>query len=44
MGDRPLFQRFYYDHIVRNEKDCSEIWDYIEFNPERWAEDSLFAE
>ena len=40
----PLFQRFFYDHIVRNEKDYGEVWAYIEENPLRWAEDSLFAE
>ena len=39
----PLFQRFFYDHIIRNEQDYGEIWAYIEENPFRWTEDSLFA-
>ena len=43
-GKGPLFQRFYYDHIIRNEKDYGEVWAYIEENPLRWAEDDLFAE
>lgn len=44
LGEKPLWQRAYYDHIIRNEKDHSEIWAYIEYNPLRWAEDSLYAE
>ena len=43
-GDGPLFQRFYYDHIIRDEKDYGEVWAYIEENPLRWAEDDLFTE
>lgn len=43
LGDKPLWQRAYYDHVVRNEKDYAEIWDYMEFNPLRWAEDDLFV-
>lgn len=42
-SEGPLFQRFYYDHIIRDEKDYGEIWAYIEENPLRWAEDSLFV-
>ena len=38
-----VWQRGYYDHIIRNEKDHSEILAYIEENPLRWAEDSLFV-
>ena len=35
----PLWQRNYYDHIIRNQREMSRIWDYIETNPMRWAED-----
>jgi REP element-mobilizing transposase RayT len=35
----PLWQRNYYDHIIRNDREMSRIWDYIETNPIRWAED-----
>ena len=31
-----LFQRSYYDHIIRNQKDYDEIWQYIENNPKKW--------
>ena len=29
----PVFQRSFYDHVIRNEQDYIEIWDYIENNP-----------
>ena len=34
-----VWQRSYYDHIIRNETDYKKIWDYIENNPARWATD-----
>ena len=34
-----LWQRSYYDHIVRNEEDYRQIADYIKTNPARWSED-----
>ena len=33
----PLFQRSYYDHVIRNQKDYDEIWEYIENNPHKWV-------
>ena len=32
-----IFQRSYYDHVVRNQQDYNEIWEYIENNPRKWA-------
>ena len=32
----PIFQRSYYDHVVRNQRDYNEIWEYIENNPRKW--------
>ena len=32
----PIFQRSYYDHVIRNEQDYNEIWKYIENNPSKW--------
>ena len=32
-----LFQRSYYDHVIRNQKDYDEIWQYIENNPRKWV-------
>ena len=31
-----LFQRSYYDHVIRNQQDYDEIWEYIENNPRKW--------
>lgn len=28
-----LFQRSYYDHIIRNQRDYDEVWEYMENNP-----------
>ena len=35
-GER-VFQRSYYDHVIRNQRDYDEIWQYIENNPRKWA-------
>ena len=43
LGGKPLFQRSFYDHVIRGEKDYSETWAYIDGNPGRWAEDELYA-
>lgn len=39
-----LWQRGYYEHIIRNEQDYLQIWEYIENNPVRWAEDRYYNE
>jgi len=36
-----LWQRNYYEHIIRNDADLNRIRAYIENNPARWAQDSL---
>ena len=36
-----VWQRNYYEHIVRNEVDHQSIWNYIQVNPQRWDEDQL---
>jgi putative transposase len=35
----PLWQRGYYEHIIRNEKDLNNIRDYIVNNPIKWFYD-----
>jgi putative transposase len=35
----PLWQRDYYEHIVRDEEDLSRIRQYIVDNPVKWEED-----
>ncbi len=39
---KPIFQRSFYDHIIRDGKDYLRIWNYIESNPQKWAEDKYF--
>jgi len=38
-----IWQRNYYDHIVRDEKSLNEIRRYIIENPARWQDDSLYV-
>ena len=33
----PIFQRSYYDHVIRNQQDYDSVWEYIENNPRKWA-------
>ncbi len=35
----PVWQRNYYEHIIRNEREMDHIRRYLESNPIRWAED-----
>ncbi len=35
----PVWQRNYYEHVIRNEIDLDEIRQYIENNPAKWLED-----
>ena len=32
-----LFQRSYYDHVIRNQWDYDAAWQYIENNPKKWV-------
>lgn len=36
-----LWQRNYYEHIIRDQADYDRIAEYIENNPRQWAEDTL---
>ncbi len=31
-----IWQGRYYDHIIRNQQDYDEVWEYIENNPRKW--------
>ena len=37
-----VWQKGFYDHVIRNDNDYREIWNYIEGNPGKWAEDKLY--
>ncbi len=37
-----VWQRNYYEHIIRNEKELNNITQYIKFNPSNWDKDKLY--
>ena len=39
-----IWQRNYYEHVVRNDQDLEEIRKYIDENPAKWTEDKLYCE
>ena len=41
-GKQKIWQRGFYDHIIRNQQDFDEITKYIEENPYKWNLDSLY--
>ncbi len=38
-----VWQKGFYDHVIRNGNDYRDIWNYIEGNPSKWAEDNLYT-
>jgi putative transposase len=42
LGYSTVWQRSYYDHIVRNEQEYLEIWEYIDSNMQKWHTDIYF--
>jgi REP element-mobilizing transposase RayT len=39
MNGIPVWQRSYYEHIIRNDEDHAKIRQYIEGNPLLWEQD-----
>lgn len=39
-----VWQGRFYDRIIRNEREYSAFWEYIEANPENWESDELFIQ
>jgi len=39
----PVWQRNYYEHIIRNEESYQTIREYVWNNPFKWYEDTLYA-
>ena len=42
LGFKTLWQRSFYDHVIRSEKDYLSIRQYIDDNPAGWAEDEYY--
>ena len=38
----PVWQRGYYDHVLRNKEDYLAIWKYIDENPMKWQQDEYY--
>ena len=41
--DKKLWQRNYYEHIIRNHTSYLQLSQYIQNNPIKWKEDTLFS-
>ena len=37
-----VWQKGYYDHVVRTRQDYLDIWNYIDGNPSKWLEDEYY--
>ena len=37
-----IWQRSYYDHVIRGQKDYDMIWQYIADNPAKWLNDRFY--
>ena len=42
-GDGTVWQRGYYDHVIRNREDYVALAEYIQTNPVRWEQDKLYS-
>ena len=38
-----VWQKGFYDHIIRDQKDYDNIWNYIDTNPDKWQEDKNYT-
>ena len=43
MPGMSVWQRNYWEHVIRNDADMDRIREYIAHNPARWADDQLYA-
>jgi len=41
--DKRLWQRNYYEHVIRNEISYASLSEYINNNPLKWAEDTFYT-
>ena len=39
---KSIWQRSFYDHVIRNKEDYLSIWNYIDTNPQKWQEDKYY--
>ena len=41
---KPIWQKGFYDHVIRGDADYQKIWTYIENNPAKWLEDRFYTQ
>jgi len=41
--NKKLWQRNYYEHIIRNEQSYIKISEYIQNNPQKWTDDKMYV-
>ena len=39
---KPIFQRSFFDHIIRDQTDYENVYNYIDSNPSKWESDELY--
>ena len=39
-----VWQKGFYDHVIRGDKDYLDVWNYIDGNPGKWTEDDLYTD
>ncbi len=42
-ANKPIWQRSFHDHIIRNEQDYLKIWNYIDTNAGKWEQDCFYV-
>ena len=40
--EKQLFQTSYYEHVIRNQAEYEQIWNYIDQNPKKWTLDRYY--
>lgn len=41
---KSIWQKSFYDHVIRDENDYKKIWEYIDSNPLKWLLDCLYRD
>ena len=42
--NEPIWQRSFHDHIIRNKKSYAKIWEYVQYNHQKWEQDCFYIE
>ena len=41
-GGATVWQKRFYDHVIRNDREYSDIWEYIEYNPYKFLDERKY--